>query len=156
MQKLCIGGRAIPQRLYECLCRRNDCAQACIKLDRGKVRLRKLLLRIRQCARNADNPEAYTTALNTHNLAALFKLREASRLRPPGSVKSAERDAAQATRDAMVQVWHESRLEAHRTFEPDEERASEYRRPPAPPEWCASGLSCHHQCCSYADINALP
>lgn len=98
-------------------------------LSNVKTRLRKVLLRARQFARNCDNRQAYTKVLNDHNAAALHKLTELRPL-PPGT-KATDRRAAQCTRDLMVPVWREQQLEAHHAS------GSEPQLPPPPPSCVA-------------------
>eukprot|EP00892_Ulva_mutabilis_P011391 jgi/Ulvmu1/8624/UM046_0025.1 len=80
-------------------------AAACIRLTPAKIRVRKLLVRVRQLARNTHITNSYDTILNPQNTAALFKIAEATRVRPP----EAEAVASQVTRDALVAAWVDSR-----------------------------------------------
>ena len=99
------------------------------------MRVRKVLLRARQFARNCDNVQAYTKVLNEHNAAALHKLAEMRPLAP--GLKAADRRASQCTRDVMVPAWRERRRDAH------ENPAEGAEKGPPPPPLCAAHSLMH-------------
>ena len=52
-------------------------AELQMPLQASKVKLRKVVVRLRQFARNLPNKETEGKVINPHNLAAMFKMREA-------------------------------------------------------------------------------
>lgn len=66
--------------------------------------MRKLLVRLRQLARNTHNYSSYDTILNPQNTAALFKIAEGTRVRP-----AVDAATSQVTRDALVAAWADCR-----------------------------------------------
>lgn len=66
--------------------------------------MRKLLVRLRQLARNTHNFSSYDTILNPQNTAALFKIAEGTRVRP-----AVDAATSQVTRDALVAAWADCR-----------------------------------------------
>lgn len=85
-------------------CCRPAAAEGCIRLTPAKIRVRKLLVRLRQLARNTHIFTSYDTILNPQNTAALFKIAEGTRVRP-----NTDAATAQVTRDALVAAWADSR-----------------------------------------------
>lgn len=110
-------------------------ADAAVPLQPVKVRLRKVVLRLRQFARNCDNLQAFSKVLNAQNVAAMHKLAE---LRLHSALGA--RRAAQCTRDAMVGAWRDGRLEAEREIA--SWRGSGANLPPPPPERCVAVAGC--------------
>ena len=136
-------------RLGRALCR-DDFAHADIALSNGKVRMRKIILRLRQLARNIGKREAgsqwdiRTKVINDQNVAALHKMRECTRKPLAGESK---KTAGQVTRNLLVPVWRENQQEKHDTWTPPtkaEIAAAEQKgdtvcleQPAPPPPRCA-------------------
>ena len=90
--------------------RRAAAADFVFPLAPPKVRLRKVILRARQFARNCDTAEAYDKVLNAHNRGAMLKLAELrAHVHRTASGDAGRRGAAQYTRDAAVEVWLQGR-----------------------------------------------
>lgn len=130
-------------------------AEGCIRLSPAKIRVRKLLVRVRQLARNTHIFSSYDTILNPQNTAALFKISEATRVRPEGAPAT-----SQVTRDALVAAWADARgaefadwkkrmdlwVKAQARGELKKEDSRPPPEVPGPPKRCALAPHSHPTC----------